>query len=102
MGENPWIESPAQKCSELIIFLFFSRQEATVRTGHGTTDWFQIGKGVPVCFRRGSWSPGGCSDVLPGQPGSHVPAGTGAQVSGVFQVLATDVPAIQKCPRPRP
>ena len=22
-------------------------QEATVRTGHGTTDWFQIGKGVP-------------------------------------------------------
>ena len=23
-------------------------QEATVRTGHGTTDWFQIGKGVRV------------------------------------------------------
>ena len=22
-------------------------QEATVRNGHGTTDWFQIGKGVP-------------------------------------------------------
>ena len=22
-------------------------QEATVRMGHGTTDWFQIGKGVP-------------------------------------------------------
>ena len=22
-------------------------QEATLRTGHGTTDWFQIGKGVP-------------------------------------------------------
>ena len=22
-------------------------QEATVRSGHGTTDWFQIGKGVP-------------------------------------------------------
>ena len=22
------------------------RQEATVRTGHGTTDWFQTGKGV--------------------------------------------------------
>ena len=21
-------------------------QEATVQTGHGTTDWFQIGKGV--------------------------------------------------------
>ena len=21
-------------------------QEATVRTGHGTTDWFQVGKGV--------------------------------------------------------
>ena len=24
----------------------YVRQEATVRTGHGTTDWFQIGKGV--------------------------------------------------------
>ena len=23
-------------------------QEATVRTGHGTTDWFQIGKAVYV------------------------------------------------------
>ena len=23
-----------------------SGQEATVKTGHGTTDWFQIGKGV--------------------------------------------------------
>ena len=23
-----------------------ARQEATVGTGHGTTDWFQIGKGV--------------------------------------------------------
>ena len=28
-----------------------SSQEATVRTGHGTTDWFQIGKGVrQVCI----------------------------------------------------
>ena len=25
----------------------YARQEATVRTGHGTTDWFQIGKRVP-------------------------------------------------------
>ena len=25
---------------------FVSGQEATVKTGHGTTDWFQIGKGV--------------------------------------------------------
>ena len=24
----------------------YSGQEATLRTGHGTTDWFQIGKGV--------------------------------------------------------
>ena len=28
----------------------YAVQEATVRTGHGTTDWFQIGKGV----RQGS------------------------------------------------
>ena len=25
----------------------YAAQEATVRTGHETTDWFQIGKGVP-------------------------------------------------------
>ena len=24
----------------------YAGQEVTVRTGHGTTDWFQIGKGV--------------------------------------------------------
>ena len=24
----------------------YAVQEATVRTGHGTTDWFQIGKGI--------------------------------------------------------
>ena len=24
----------------------YACQEATVRTGHGTTDWFQIGKGL--------------------------------------------------------
>ena len=25
----------------------YAGQEAAVRTGHGTADWFQIGKGVP-------------------------------------------------------
>ena len=25
---------------------FYAGKEATVRTGHGTTDWFQIGKGI--------------------------------------------------------
>ena len=30
---------------------WYAGQEATVRTGHGTTDWFQIGKGVyQVCI----------------------------------------------------
>ena len=24
----------------------YAGKEATVRTGHGTTDWFQIGKGI--------------------------------------------------------
>ena len=32
----------------------YAGQEATVSTGHGTTDWFQIGRGV----RQGCiWSP---------------------------------------------
>ena len=26
----------------------YAGQEATARTGHGTTDWFQIGKGVRI------------------------------------------------------
>ena len=28
------------------LFLLYAGQEATVRTGHGKADWFQIGKGV--------------------------------------------------------
>ena len=28
----------------------YAGQEATVRTGHGTTDWFQRGKGVRPCL----------------------------------------------------
>ena len=38
------------KATEITInkysFYLYAGQEATVRTGHGTTDWFQIGKGV--------------------------------------------------------
>ena len=30
----------------MFILAVYAGQEATVRTGHGTTDWFQIGKGV--------------------------------------------------------
>ena len=33
-----------------LLINLYAGQEATVRTGHGTTDWFQIGKGV----RQGS------------------------------------------------
>ena len=34
------------KPSDLPLRNLYAGQEATVRTGHGTTDWFQIGKGV--------------------------------------------------------
>ena len=37
----------------------YAGQEATVRTGHGTTDWFQIGKGVcqgVYCHPAYMWS----------------------------------------------
>ena len=42
---SPIIISPYD---HLTCFLrnLYAGQEATVRTGHGTTDWFQIGKGV--------------------------------------------------------
>ena len=29
-----------------LLRILYAGQQATVRTGHGTTDWFQIGKGV--------------------------------------------------------
>jgi len=29
-----------------LLIILYAGQEATVRTGHGTTDWFQIGKGA--------------------------------------------------------
>ena len=32
--------------SDLLLRNLYAGQEATIRTGHGTTDWFQIGKGV--------------------------------------------------------
>ena len=33
-------------CSPYLLRNLYVGQEATVRTGHGTTDWFQIEKGV--------------------------------------------------------
>ena len=32
--------------SDVLLRNLYAGQETTVRTGHGTTDWFQIGKGV--------------------------------------------------------
>ena len=42
----------------------YAGQEATVRTGHGTTDWFQIGKGTGVqpWWIQGIWRGDGISD----------------------------------------
>ena len=34
------------KCKLFNLRNLYAGQEATVRTGHGTTDWFQIGKGL--------------------------------------------------------
>ena len=33
----------------------YAGQEATVRTGHGTTDWLQIGKEVCLSFILSPW-----------------------------------------------
>ena len=60
----------------------YAGQEATVRTGHGTTDWFQIGKGVrqgcilPLCLfnlyaeyimRNAGWMKHKLESKLPGE-----------------------------------
>ena len=33
-------------CLTCLLINLYAGQETTIRTGHGTTDWFQIGKGV--------------------------------------------------------
>ena len=54
----------------------YAGQEATVRTGHGTTDWFQIGKGVcQGCLLR---------NLYAGQEEATVRAGHGTRDS--FQI----------------
>ena len=59
----------------------YAGQEATVRTGHGPTDWFQIGKGVhqgcmlsPCLFKlyveyimRNGWKKHKLESRLPGE-----------------------------------
>ena len=60
----------------------YAGQEATVRTGHGTTDWFQIGKGthesyiLPHCLfnlyteylmRNAGWMKHKLESSLPGE-----------------------------------
>ena len=41
-SERDWNTRPP----DLLLRNLYACPEATVRTGHGTTDWFQIGKGV--------------------------------------------------------
>ena len=46
----------------------YSGQEATVRTGHGTTDWFQRGKGVlQGCILTLGWKKHKLESRLPGE-----------------------------------
>ena len=40
----------------------YAGQEATVRTGHETTDWFQIGKGVPQGCILSPWLFNSCAE----------------------------------------
>ena len=48
---QPWKILKETGIPDHLIFLLrnlYAGQEATVRTGHGTTDWFQIGKGICI------------------------------------------------------
>ena len=55
----------------------YAGQEATVRTGHGTTDWFQVGKGVrqgcilSLCFSSVPFSRSVVSDSLRPHESQH-------------------------------
>ena len=40
------LENSSKDGNTCLLRNLYAGQEATVRTGHGTTDWFQIGKGI--------------------------------------------------------
>ena len=48
LGFDPWVGKIPWRRERLPCLLrnSYAGQEARVRTGHGTTEWFQIGKGV--------------------------------------------------------
>ena len=49
----------------------YEGQEATVKTGHGTTDWFQIGKEVHQAVYLHLWTNGwGGVNQVPNEPGT--------------------------------
>ena len=47
-NNKPWKILKEMEANHITFLLrnLYAGQEATVRTGHGTTDWFQLGKGV--------------------------------------------------------
>ena len=80
----------------------YTRQEATVRTGHGTTAWFQIGKGVcqncilsPCLFNLYSeWSESEVAQLCPTlcDPVDYSPPGS--SVHGILQARILERVAI--------
>ena len=47
----------------------YAAQEATVRTGHGTTDWFHIGKGVCQGYILSPFLFNFCTEYIMQNPG---------------------------------
>ena len=46
IGYDDIIATEKESYQTCLLRNLYAGQEATVRTGHGTTDWFQMGKGV--------------------------------------------------------
>ena len=66
-----------------LLINLYAGQEATVRTGHGTTDWFKIGKGVCAAAAAAAKSLQSCPtlcDPIDGSP-------PGAPVPGILQAI---------------
>ena len=75
----------------------YAGQEATVRTGHGTTDWFQIGKGVRQGYILSPCLLNLYAEYIMRNAGTTQRDGMGREEGGGFRMGNTCTPVADSC-----